>query len=318
MKDDNLPSTASVHRTQIAFLCAALIIPSLALQWVDVSFLQRSMQPPTTIVQHHVYRNHSSNSSNNGSNNDDVLLFLENNTIHNKFTTQKSSHTTTNNDTNENDNRTAFLNITYAQYKAKQSTWYDALLQAQTRNITRQHPTIMIHLNGGMGNNLSKLAHGLSVALWMYYQYDVMPRIVLRHQDNGKWRAAAKDVRQCFPLLRDWDFEEGHSESMALRRAETQQYIQPYNLQGVNTNDPTQVASAIHNYMRLISEGDWRNSNMSAPLLITDRLSWFDLFVDRFITEIRQLFLFDRPSCCQHVPEPDETVLVSFTEHVCI
>jgi hypothetical protein len=238
-----------------------------------------------------------------------------------------------------NNTRLFISSVNITEYHAKKQTWLSVFLKHQaslsqhnqisSRNNTLQTlPTIVIQLSGGLGNRLSKIAHGFSIALWLYYEYDIVPRIVMRHEDRGhKWQAVAEQMQQCFVHLRQWDFEEGNKDESIISALQQQtreaSLYEDYDIQGINSQDVNRIEMAISDYAHLVkvhqrtikSSISISNNTVPLPMLLSDRLSMYDLFVDRFIDEIRKLFEFDRQACCNNLPEQDETVLVSYVIH---
>jgi hypothetical protein len=113
-------------------------------------------------------------------------------------------------------------------------------------NNKKYDATIIIQLRGEMGNNLQKIAYGYGVAWWLddmfaanqqkqqqqqqqqqqHQEPQAQPKqhpeaveqltphhanLVLRHLKKSKWLGARQDIYQCFPNLRQHDFEQGNT-----------------------------------------------------------------------------------------------------------
>ena len=70
---------------------------------------------------------------------------------------------------------------------------------------TTHNASIVVFLNGEMGNHLSNLAKAWSVKL-MAEEYGISSDLVLRHQSHRKWIRGRDSVKHCFPKLRHYNF----------------------------------------------------------------------------------------------------------------
>jgi hypothetical protein len=179
--------------------------------------------------------------------------------------------------------------------------------------------SIICQLSGELGNNLSKFGH--AYAIWKllkqnYPQYDY--KIVLRHQLRPKWTNAKKDIDNCFPVLRKFDFSAGNSPEFDTRLAEqqTQGWMNDFN----KINESPQAAlRALANFSNIVStlRQDTGESPISMPFLLSDSfvtsLSNFIEYADDYYDELRHVFKFNERSdvCCALRPDPDESVFVS-------
>jgi hypothetical protein len=74
----------------------------------------------------------------------------------------------------------------------------------------RRNITMVAHLRGKMGNNLSVLAHAYAVKLAIERAFpNISITLVGQHQDAPKWKSAARNLQTCFPSLRDFQFNGG-------------------------------------------------------------------------------------------------------------
>jgi hypothetical protein len=191
---------------------------------------------------------------------------------------------------------------------------------ATTATVTsNQSATIVVQLSGEMGNQLSKIAHGHALFLWLKREFRLDATIILRHQEKPKWISARENVQKCFPATRTYDFSAANTLEFE-NRSRQQSALLGSSLDAIN--NPESVAnvsralqlfaqlnrSAVHEQHS--SSNSMGNSNISSPFLYSDFLVMDDLFMDRFYDDYRELFRFD-PACCQHRPDPDESVFVS-------
>jgi hypothetical protein len=170
----------------------------------------------------------------------------------------------------------------------------------------------------------------------------------LRHQtdgkgrDIGKWVKASRNIQQCFPALRKWDFSHGNWTEWEQRRNQQQSWLeirQLFTLDLVNGkrssifNSPgrqiqpepverKQVDESLQLFQQLLLQSSEQrptvevesSSNASAnaislPYLYSRSMdNW--MFIDEYYDEFRELLQFDR-RCCKQVPDPDESVFVS-------
>jgi hypothetical protein len=182
-----------------------------------------------------------------------------------------------------------------------------------------QPATIVVQLSGEMGNQLSKIAHGHALSLWLKREFRVDATIVLRHQDKPKWISARENVQKCFPATRSYDFSAANTLEFE-DRSRQQSALLGSSLDAINNPESLgNVSRALQLFVHFdraeVHEqhsisNSMGNSNISLPFLYSDLLVMDDLFMDRFYDDYRELFRFD-PACCQHRPEPDESIFVS-------
>jgi hypothetical protein len=187
---------------------------------------------------------------------------------------------------------------------------------APTDTVTNtQRATIVVQLSGEMGNQLSKIAHGHALFLWLKREFGLDATIVLRHQERPKWLRARESVQKCFPATRSYDFSAANTLEFENRYKQQSAWLGS-SLDAIN--NPESVANvsralqlfAQFNRSEVHEQHSSSNSNISLPFLYSNRMVMLDLFMDRFYNDYRELFRFD-PACCQHRPEPDESVFVS-------
>lgn len=199
--------------------------------------------------------------------------------------------------------------------RAKASSIQQSL---QTNDTDTTAATIVVQLSGEMGNQLSKIAHGHALLLWLKREFRLDATIVLRHQEKRKkWIPARENVQKCFPATRSYDFSAANTLEFD-NRFQVQSAWLGSSLDAIN--DPESVANDVSRALQLFAQFNRSaevheqhsssNSNISLPFLYSDLLVMDDLFMDRFYDDYRELFRFD-PACCQHRPEPDESVFVS-------
>jgi hypothetical protein len=188
---------------------------------------------------------------------------------------------------------------------------------AMARNT--QPATIVVQLSGEMGNQLSKIAHGHALLLWLKREFRIDATIVLRHQEHPKWVRARASVQKCFPATRSYDFSAANTLEFKNRSRQQSAWLGS-SLDAINNIESVaNVTRALQLFARFnrsevpeqhSSSNSMGNSNISLPFLYSDLLVQNDFFMDRFYEDYRELFHFD-PACCLHRPEPDESIFVS-------
>jgi hypothetical protein len=178
-----------------------------------------------------------------------------------------------------------------------------------------QSATIVVQLSGEMGNQLSKIAHGHALFLWLKREFGLEATVILRHQEKPKWLSARENVQKCFPATRSYDFSAANTLEFQNRSRQQSAWLGS-SLDSINNPESVaNVSRALQLFAQFNRSGvheqhSSSNSNISLPFLYSDLLVMDDLFMDRFYDDYRELFRFD-PACCQHRPEPDESVFVS-------
>ena len=198
-------------------------------------------------------------------------------------------------------------------------------------------PTIVVQLSGELGNHLSKIAPAYGVQLLLKEKYGMDAKLVMRHQDHSKWTKTPPILRQCFPKLAHWDYEEGNSEEFLERqrqqaewlasRHQQQQQQQQAILDRVNgipaavpfgnrilteeiLDEPLRLFRSLlieRNATQNTSFVDDETATISLPFLYMDTFS-VHFMVDRYYDEIRKLSSSMRlpavPACCQVPTNP--------------
>jgi hypothetical protein len=178
-----------------------------------------------------------------------------------------------------------------------------------------QPATIVVQLSGEMGNQLSKIAHGHALFLWLKREFRLDATVVLRHQTHPKWVGGRDNVQNCFPATRSYDFSGANTLEFENRSRQQSAWLGS-SLDAINNPESAaNVSSALQlfaqlNRSEMHEQHSMSNSNISLPFLYADLLVSNDLFMDRFYDDFRELFRFDS-ACCHHRPEPDESVFVS-------
>jgi hypothetical protein len=176
--------------------------------------------------------------------------------------------------------------------------------------------TIVVQLSGEMGNNLSKIAHGHALSLWLKREFGLEATVILRHQTHPKWVRARQSVQKCFPVTRSYNFSAANTPEFDNSYRQQSAWLGS-SLDGININESFNVSKALQLFTQLNHSGEEQqlddgNGNISLPFLYADLLVSCDLFMDKFYDDYRELFRVD-PACCNHRPEPDESVFVSYS-----
>jgi hypothetical protein len=192
----------------------------------------------------------------------------------------------------------------------------------------RSDVTFVVHLTGEMGNHLYYLAHGLGLVKMARAEYGIDAQLVLKQQSKGnrgrrvisKAIITEKQLKQCFPNLRPFDFGLGNSPEYMERVGQQENWTiaNMTVLKGVDRGGEDLRSAMEH--IQVLSRSPTRSSlpldaNLSLPLI--DITIFFltstekDTLIDKYFDEIREFLVFDENACCREVPRHNETVLVS-------
>jgi len=179
---------------------------------------------------------------------------------------------------------------------------------ASMRPIPSTARTIVVQLSGEMGNNLSKLAHGFGLALWLQREFGMDTSIVLRHQERPKWVKGQRALQECFPVTARYDFGAGNTAIFQERDKEQKEWLGS-SLDNVNSLNESQVSETLQYFVGLNQStvDNIHDSTIRLPFLHADLLVAYDHWTDKFYDDYRDIFRFD-PSCCKVLPDPDESV----------
>jgi hypothetical protein len=207
--------------------------------------------------------------------------------------------------------------------------------------MTGPSVSIVCQFSGEMGNNLDKYAHCHAVSRLLHSAFRVKSRIVIRHQENPKWRRGANDLTSCVPFFRSRNFEEGNSPIFHQRVEELSRLVGndlSTKLAGIFAPDAAYRflrPEVVNDTLRIFANVTVQygvtpagyNSSASGPSSSANRssdqssislpflyVSWMytaDSFHDDFIEDFRRIFAYDSsPKCCSVFPDEDETVFV--------
>jgi hypothetical protein len=183
--------------------------------------------------------------------------------------------------------------------------------------------SIVVQLSGEMGNNLHKIAFGRALQNLLFQRYQMDTQLVFRRQERGgKWVFARKDIQQCFPNLRDFDFVLGNSDEFDERRRQQANWLKDREafqlLELPNGINASLVDKGLEYLHRLVANQTTDrttmelppNANISLPFIYSQAFVNYSL-IDQFYNDFRELFAFDELACCNLLPDADESVFVS-------
>lgn len=193
-------------------------------------------------------------------------------------------------------------------------------------NITRRGPlgtpsnplTIVIHLSGEMGNQVSKITYGYSLKWTLEEEHNITTEILLQHQALSKWRKAAMNVQRCFPVTQPWSFEAANTDEFEIRKQQQQQWMEgaydnfhfkyPCEHEECILEKLAFVVKNVHNRSGIPEIED--NYNISLPYISSDEYATISYFNNKYYRRIKEFFYFDvdNPECCLERAEPDESV----------
>lgn len=190
----------------------------------------------------------------------------------------------------------------------------------QLLNMTTGDAAIIVFLSGEMGNHLSILAKALSVKLLAQEHHNISANLVFRHQSHPKWIRAREALQNCFPKLRAFNFSAANTDAFDdFAREQDRLLVQgnwdPSMLKLDSDQDSeTSIDSSLAYWKSILESPSSRTVKVDAgvkfPFLSV--ASWCPLIMlDHYLDEIRHFFEFDRSSCCDILPDADESVFVS-------
>jgi hypothetical protein len=150
-----------------------------------------------------------------------------------------------------------------------------------------------------MGNHLSCIAHGIGIQLWALQKYNLSTQMVLRHQtipltkiqsnifnnivfqrrqqqtaiDSPKWIPTSQTMKQCFPVMADWDFSMGSQwkefdQKITIQNAQQQQQ-QEYDPSS-QEKEKQRLFQEITKINGKVMVGRRQDDNMKEPITIQD------------------------------------------------
>lgn len=184
-------------------------------------------------------------------------------------------------------------------------------------------PTIVVQLGGNTFNNIAHVARGMGLSLWMEREYGVKASLVLKRQKVAVAREAERDVKQCFPFMRSFDF--GAATTPEMEQAIEQQRSDPImkevervtNLVNNRTipllKKKLPVFLETYNKRHPRTEKHNRIGQVNLPFIYAWRLTCSGPLMDKYYDDFRNIFQFDHDNndCCSGGPAADETVFVS-------
>jgi len=255
-----------------------------------------------------------------------------------------------------------------------QKAWKSATATTTTPSTKSDHPqrkpfhqeeepkiiSLVVPLRGEMANILSRLVFAKGIQWWVqehYYdntmdkdlpsfQVDVIGE---RQEGTSKWKTAVRDLQQCFPKLRTFDFQGGKWDpDFQARQAQQESLLAEWE-QEIAQNGKTQPEHYNNNNNLLMidradsdcGETEWfclhqqlaflrsilakmnqeqkdpslanhtttTNNRYSLPYLTSTQMSSFDVIVDQYYPKIQQWLAFDYDACCGPVQPHAEEVV---------
>ncbi len=176
----------------------------------------------------------------------------------------------------------------------------------------RDTPTIVIQLNGEMGNHLSKFAFGYIVKWILEDDYNITSSIVLRHQDNPKWVRARKSM-MCFTKIRTMAFSKGNTQEFEDRREQQRKWLgsDRYILETAISlrqalKEQIMVFTNTSNPPPILPD----DVNITIPFIYADSFALNSDVIDPYFDRLKDLFEYDlnNPECCGPRALPNESV----------
>jgi hypothetical protein len=178
--------------------------------------------------------------------------------------------------------------------------------------------TIIIHLSGEMGNQMSKIVYGYSLKWMLQEEHNVSTEILLQHQALSKWRKAAMNVQRCLPVTQPWAFDAANTDEFEVRKQQQLEWMGG-NFEYFHLKNPCEreecilekvgfIAKNVNNRSGIPTIED--NWNISLPFISSDEYATISYFNNKYYPRIKEFFRFDtdKEECCLDMAEPDESV----------
>eukprot|EP00980_Cylindrotheca_fusiformis_P027273 scaffold19673_cov61-Cylindrotheca_fusiformis.AAC.1 len=144
-----------------------------------------------------------------------------------------------------NEKRLEKNGIAFSSSKFRPNTTFpDSFLRDPLMEANPHQPvTIVVQLQGELGNMIYKIASGLCFQYYIENNLGLKTKLMLRSQNHPKWKRAMTWTKQAFPKTRQFDFRAANTEEFDHARNLQEQWLQhlimskELNLTGVQ--DPT-------------------------------------------------------------------------------
>jgi hypothetical protein len=209
--------------------------------------------------------------------------------------------------------------------------------------------SIVVHLDGGLGNFLSTIAFAMGVQLWLRDRFALKATqlVLLPNPDNENYPKVRKNLLSCFPRIRESFEKQLPAELELLGNVKAEHYsvsvqqetwmerflpggrAQQKDLQKrmrkldgrtvVTGQNLDIIDDALTAFSRVVKLGQYRSAGDALRELrhagainipfLDSRSLQFSVMIDKYYEELIPFFEFDRSQCCPQVPDPNETVL---------
>eukprot|EP00934_Nitzschia_sp_Nitz4_P008706 Nitzschia sp. Nitz4//scaffold36_size144017//111892//113219//NITZ4_003110-RA/size144017-processed-gene-0.89-mRNA-1//-1//CDS//3329549528//8696//frame0 len=183
--------------------------------------------------------------------------------------------------------------------------------------------SIIVDLTGEFGNHLHHIAHGRAIQSMLHQEHGIQSELIFRrHSNDAKYPRAQRQLKQCFPNLRDIKIHDSQSSSIPSQKSldRMQQTIlgdsksKRLFLNSGSTLEDTRLA--IQELVQARQDIDTRSlaggvnqtHGISLPFIHTSNMINRE-FMDMFYDEYREFFEFDEEACCG-VAQPDKDEIV--------
>ena len=231
-----------------------------------------------------------------------------------------SSSETIQSDVQEVRKRNAVMETGHANHPIEPSYKSYRLPIPGSPDFNENDPTIVVQLGGNTFNNIAHVARGLGLSLLLQREYKVNSTIVLKRQKAGVAKEAERDVKQCFPYMRQFDFGAGMTPAVEASIADQKNDSVLKDIDHVinmhNNRTLPLMAKQIPKFLDLFGQQRQslgpENGSVNLPFLYAWRLTCSGPLMDKYYDDFRKIFHFDEGNdCCAATPDPDESVFVS-------
>eukprot|EP00980_Cylindrotheca_fusiformis_P008451 scaffold1786_cov138-Cylindrotheca_fusiformis.AAC.9 len=215
-------------------------------------------------------------------------------------------------------------NTTIAEQSLLQHIASGKMPVAKNESFASEVVSVVVQLSGGMGNNVLRMANGICIKHAIENELGLRADIILRAQEQSKWKFAMLAMKAVFPKTRRLNFREGNSKEFGLARKQQAEWLSQ--LKSAKKVDLTNITipkvlektckfERCHRDLIQLLNQTWYldrpsiplDSNFSIPHIYADTMA--DAYCwDVMYDELKAFFKVDTERICKKIPEPDETV----------
>ena len=174
------------------------------------------------------------------------------------------------------------------------------------------NPTIVIQVDCEMANIMCKLSNGFAMKWILEDDHNISPNVIVKVYDKTTARAW-KNMRLCFPKLRDLISIEGNTREFKKSHQQQQDWL------GGETfpqdNSASSISQALNKFARVVANTSHPppplpiDANITFPFIISNLFARVEM-IDRYFDKLEDLFEYDwsNPDCCGPTALPNEHI----------